>query len=71
MPKIHSKQISKELSLLRVDDDEVRYFEALWEIENGITYNSYLLTGEDEVILVDGWKREYADDFSEALKDLI
>ena len=71
MPKIHSKQISKELSLLRVDDDEVRYFEALWEIENGITYNSYLLTGEDEVILVDGWKREYADDFSETLKDLI
>ena len=71
MPKIHTKQISKELFLLRVDDDEVRYFEALWEIENGITYNSYLLMGEDEVILVDGWKREYADEFSETLKDLI
>jgi len=71
MPNIRLEPIFKDLYLLRVDDDKIRYFEALWEIENGITYNSYLLIGGNEIILIDGWKREYADDFLESLKKLI
>ena len=54
-----------------MDDDQVRYFEALWKIEEGITYNAYLLMGSDDVILFDTWKRDYASDLLELLRSLI
>ena len=71
LPKAHVEKISKELHVLRMDDDQVRYFEALWKIEEGITYNAYLLMGSDDVILFDAWKRNYASDLLELLRSLI
>ena len=68
LPKAHVEKISKELHVLRMDDDQVRYFEALWRIEEGITYNAYLLMGSDDVILFDTWKRDYASDLLELLR---
>lgn len=71
MPKAHVEKISKELHVLRMDDDQVRYFEALWRIEEGITYNAYLLVGSEDVILFDTWKAKYASSLLELLRGLI
>ncbi|MCX8187812.1 MAG: FprA family A-type flavoprotein [Nitrososphaeria archaeon] len=72
MPKTHLAQILGDVYLLRVDDEETRYFEALWEIGNkGITYNSYLLMSDDAVVLLDTWKKTYADEFLENLRELV
>ncbi|AFK22970.1 FprA family A-type flavoprotein [Pyrococcus sp. ST04] len=73
MPKILVKRIldEPELYIIRVDDDQIRYFEAMWSIPEGITYNSYLMKLGDEVVLFDTVKREYAEMFIEELKRLI
>jgi len=56
---------------LRVNDNKVKYFESLWYIPEGITYNAYLLLTENNVVLFDTWKYTYADKFVEAIGKLI
>ncbi len=60
-----------ELYLIRVDDDEIKYFEATWHIPEGITYNSYLVKLNGATVLVDTTKRDYSSRYMEALKTLI
>lgn len=60
-----------ELYIIRVDDDEIRYFEATWDIPEGITYNAYLMKLDGAVVLFDVSKRDYSDLFMEALKKLV
>ncbi len=71
MVKTWVKEIAKNTYILRLDDDKIRYFEALWSIPEGITYNAYLLISEDKVILFDTWKNTYSDLFIETLKEVI
>jgi len=70
MPRIRIEEISEGLYLLRVDDDRVKSFEAIWDVPEGATYNAYLLKTEEKTILFDGWKRDYESEFVEALKTL-
>ncbi|AEC52511.1 type A flavoprotein [Pyrococcus sp. NA2] len=60
-----------ELYILRVDDDRIRYFEATWDIPEGITYNAYLLKLNNAVVLFDAWKADYADSFLEELSKIV
>lgn len=73
MPAIRVEKIldDPELYLLRVDDDRIKYFEATWDISEGITYNAYLMKLRDAVVLFDATKKEYAEGFLEALKKLV
>ncbi len=73
MPKVWIEKIldEPELYLLRVDDYQIKYFEATWEIPEGITYNAYLLKLKDAVVLFDAWKKDYAKEFIEALSKLV
>ncbi|HIE58790.1 MAG TPA: FprA family A-type flavoprotein [Hydrogenothermaceae bacterium] len=73
MPKVWIEKIlnEPELYLLRVDDDEVKYFEATWEIPEGITYNAYLLKLDNSVVLFDTWKKDYTEEFIDALSKLV
>ncbi|HIH95940.1 MAG TPA: FprA family A-type flavoprotein [Thermoplasmata archaeon] len=64
-------KVSEELYLFRMNDEAVKYFEAMWEIPEGITYNAYLLKNDDATILFDGWKREYEKEFVGALSKVI
>ena len=57
--------------LLRLDDDEIRYFESLWLIPEGITYNAYLLPTSEGWVLFDTWKVGYEGEFMEALKGVV
>ena len=60
-----------EIHIIRVDDDEIKYFEAAWYIPEGITYNAYLIKLGKENVLVDLVKADYAELFLEKLKELI
>ncbi|WP_456326671.1 FprA family A-type flavoprotein [Palaeococcus sp. (in: euryarchaeotes)] len=73
MVRVWIEKISEEpeLYMIRIDDTRIRYFEATWEIPEGITYNAYLMKTGDAVVLFDATKKEYADEFMEALKKLV
>ncbi|QDA32400.1 FprA family A-type flavoprotein [Thermococcus indicus] len=73
MPKIWVEKIldEPELYILRIDDDRIRYFEATWDIPEGITYNAYLMKTGDAVVLFDAWKKDYTEEFLETLKKLV
>ncbi|MDP7982362.1 MAG: hypothetical protein RAK18_04195 [Conexivisphaerales archaeon] len=43
MVKYLVKDVDKEVKLLRLDDDRIMFFEAVWHIPEGITYNAYLI----------------------------
>lgn len=66
--RFYVEKVLDNLFLLRVDDTNVKFFEALWEIPEGVTYNAYLLTTEEGAILFDSWKHEFSDTFVEALQ---
>lgn len=57
--------------LLRLDDDGVRYFESLWLIPEGITYNAYLLPTSEGWVLFDTWKVGYGDRFMKVLREVV
>ncbi|ASI98573.1 FprA family A-type flavoprotein [Thermococcus celer] len=73
MPRIWVEKIldEPELYIMRIDDDRIRYFEATWDIPEGITYNAYLMKTGDAVVLFDAWKGEYTEEFLETLKKLV
>ncbi|ACS33725.1 FprA family A-type flavoprotein [Thermococcus gammatolerans] len=60
-----------EIYIIRVDDDEIKYFEAAWYIPEGITYNAYLVKLDGANVLVDLTKADYTDLFLEELKKLV
>jgi len=69
MVRIHVGKIVENVYVLRLDDDQIKYFEALWSIPEGVTYNSYLMIVDDNVILFDTWKHRYSQLFVDALKN--
>ncbi|MFA4700691.1 FprA family A-type flavoprotein [Pyrococcus kukulkanii] len=73
MASIITKKIldEPELYLIRVNDDEIKYFEATWYIPEGITYNSYLMKLDNAIVLFDTVKKEYADIFLEELRKIV
>ncbi|NJE10498.1 FprA family A-type flavoprotein [Thermococcus sp. MAR1] len=73
MPDVKVERIldDPELYIIRVDDDRIRYFEATWDIPEGITYNAYLMKLEGATILFDLSKAEYTDLFMKALRKLV
>jgi flavorubredoxin len=73
MPGVRVEKLctDPELYIIRVDDDQIKYFEATWDIPEGITYNAYLMKLKDAVVLFDATKKEYTDLFMDALKNLV
>ncbi len=64
------RELVKDVYILRLDDDRIKYFEGLWYIPEGVTYNAYLITTDEGSILLDGWKGNYAEEFIEAIKEV-
>lgn len=48
------KQISHNVHYVGVNDRATQLFEALWPLPNGVSYNSYLVTGTYRSALIDG-----------------
>ncbi len=64
------QEIGKGFYVLRVNDRYTHFFESLWEIPEGITYNAYLLKTSDGDVLFDGWKKPFAGLFIDALEQV-
>lgn len=47
-----------------VDDRQTRYFENMWRIPNGVSYNSYLVAGSEATALIDGVSVASVEDLS-------
>uniref|UniRef100_A0A7C4HEB6 FprA family A-type flavoprotein n=1 Tax=Staphylothermus marinus TaxID=2280 RepID=A0A7C4HEB6_STAMA len=64
-------RITSELYLIRVEDRSTNFFESLWEIPEGVTYNSYILFTDKGVVLFDTAKHMFAEQYVEALRETI
>ncbi len=71
MVKTRIIEIEKDLFMLRLEDNETRYFEGLWRIPEGITYNSYVLKTGDRAIVFDTWKHRYSSLFMKELEKIV
>lgn len=71
MVRFFVEKILKDLYLLRLDDDETKYFESIWEIPEGVTYNAYVLTTEHGAVMFDAWKSRYSEILIEALRSIV
>lgn len=65
--RVIKKKIVENLYLLRLDDNKTKYFEAIWSIPEGVTYNSYVLITDEGSILFDSWKHSFSELFIENL----
>ena len=65
------EEIARGVVLLRVNDRVTRFFESLWEIPEGITYNAYLVETREGYVLIDGWKSLYSGSLVGALESMI
>ncbi len=68
---VRVEEIDPGLFLLRAGDRATRFFEGLWEIPEGVTYNAYLLRTSEGAVLFDTWKYTFAGDLLSALESLI
>lgn len=71
MPRTHVDKVTTDLYVLRLDDDETKYFEALWHIPEGVTYNSYILVTNEGAVLFDSWKHTYSELFIDTLRSVV
>jgi len=71
MNDILVKKISDKVYLIRVDDRKTRYFEGIWYIPEGVTYNSYLYIGDNRIILFDTVKEIFHDDYIDTLNRIV
>jgi len=67
---LNAIQISSNAYWIGTNDRETTLFENIWPIPRGISYNAYLLTGENN-ILIDTVKSCYFDAYLDGIKDLI
>ncbi len=68
---VHVAKVVEDLYVLRLDDFKKKYFEGLWHIPEGITYNAYVLTADEGAIVFDSWDVLYADLFVETLQKIV
>ncbi|MEM2005298.1 MAG: FprA family A-type flavoprotein [Zestosphaera sp.] len=71
MSHVAIHKVMKNLDLIRVTDTEVRYFEAMWEIPEGVTYNSYVLHTDEGEVIFDTVKSDFSREYLEALKSVV
>ncbi len=71
MDTVITQQIADNLYLIRTIDRKLKYFEALWEVPEGMVYNAYLLITSEGAVLFDTTKANYTEPFLEALRSLI
>ncbi len=67
----HIHPLDEDLYLIRVDDRRSKYFEGVWPIPEGVTYNAYLLKTTEGAILFDTVKEPFTEAFLEALWSLV
>ncbi|MEM0325536.1 MAG: FprA family A-type flavoprotein [Desulfurococcaceae archaeon] len=71
MNLVEVRELLRELVLVRAVDREIKYFESLWEIPEGVTYNSYVLRTSEGYVLFDTVKYNFAKEYVETLERIV
>ncbi len=71
MGRVHVEEVVKDLYIIRIDDFETKYFESLWSIPEGVTYNAYVAVGAEGAVLFDGCRGVFTDLFVDALRRIV
>ncbi len=54
-----------------VNDHDTPYFEGLWALPAGMSYNSYLVRGRDKTALIELVKRDYLDEYISRVEEIV
>ncbi len=65
------REITKDVLYVGVNDRITDYFEGLWPLPYGVSYNSYLVKGADKVALIDTVELGLMRDFVRAIRSQI
>ncbi len=71
METIQIYPLAENFFLLRVNDQRSKYFEGVWPIPEGVTYNAYVLKTPEGAILFDTVKGTFTEAYLEALWSLV
>ncbi len=64
-------KLSERLRYIGVDDHSSKLFENQWPLDKGVTYNSYLVLGDDKVALIDTAEVDFKEQFLANIKEEI
>lgn len=65
-----SKQITKGIYYVGANDRTTTRFEGLWPLPYGVSYNSYVVKGENKSAIIDGVEISHAFDQIKQIKDI-
>lgn len=65
------KQISETILYTGVNDRTTALFEALWPIPQGVSYNSYIVTGSEKYALIDGVEASHALELVDHIREMV
>jgi flavorubredoxin len=71
MASVLSKQLYKNLHIIRINDTYIKYFEGIWGIPESITYNSYVLRTDEGSVLFDTVKKGFCKEYLEKVDSIV
>ena len=63
-------KITENVYWVGVNDDQKQLFESLWSLPFGISYNSYLIIGEEKTALVDLVEKSFTEKLIEKINSI-
>lgn len=63
--------ISENIKWVGVQDTKIRAFDVIMETEFGTTYNSYIVKGEERIVLFETVKAKFFDEYIKKIKSLV
>lgn len=67
---MNTQKITQDISWVGVDDHQTELFEGLWPLDNGISYNAYVINDE-KVAVIDAVKDFECETYLEKIKSII
>ncbi|MDE5968722.1 MAG: MBL fold metallo-hydrolase, partial [Muribaculaceae bacterium] len=66
-----NSEIAPHIHYIGVNDRTTPLFESLWPLPNGVSYNSYLISGSDKVAIIDGVEVSHALEQIDHIKTIL
>jgi len=70
MTRFEPIKIAANVYWVGANDKKTKLFEGLWEIPEGVSYNSYLIQGSEKTALIDSVHKNYIQDHTERISQI-